>query len=160
MFIKTWARTQHSYLQRNHLPHDKNQARTGMLQIGLLLVKIPKKIWDLRNHGCHAPPAREVPGYRRLMLLSKVEHLYEFEPHVLSFDKETFFSVPFSERQTHSNQQLQSYIDFYKTLIQDSVKQASDMGANFRPIYDYFRINPENPPEYIPDPEDIIEIAP
>ena len=131
-----------------------------MLQIGLLLARFPKKLWDLRNHDCHAPPAQQVPGYRRLMLLSKIESLYDLEPYVLSFDKETFFPISFEERKTHSNQQLQSYLDFYKKLILDSVKQAADMGTNFRPIHDYFRVIPEQPPTYIPDPEDIIQIAP
>ena len=93
------------------------------------------------------------------MLLSKIESLYKLEPYVLSFDKATFFPITFEERKTHSNQQLQSYLDFYKKLILDSVKQAADMGANFRPIHDYFRVIPDQEPTYIPDPEDIIEIA-
>ena len=94
------------------------------------------------------------------MLLSKIESLYDLEPYVLSLDNSTFFSIPLAERHTHSNQQLQSYIDFYKKLILDSVKQAADMGSNFRPIHDYFQVIPEQPQTYIQDPNDIIENAP
>ena len=77
-----------------------------MTQIGLLLGKTPQKLWDLQNHDGHAPATKNVQGYRRLMLLSKVEALYDLEPHVLSFDKDTFYSTPFTEQQTQSNQQL------------------------------------------------------
>ena len=77
------------------------------------------------------------------MLLSKVQALYEQEPFVLSLDKSVFFGVPFSERQTQSNAQLKTYVDYYTKLIKDSVKQAADMGPNFRPINDYFTLPPE-----------------
>ena len=163
MFTKEWVRMQHAHLKRNHLPHDKNQARTGIMQIGLLMIKVPKKLWDLRNHDGHAPPERQVPGYRRLMLLSKVEALYDLEPWVLSLDKTAFFGTSFEKRKTQSNQQLQSYLDFYTRLVHDSVKQAADMGANFLPINHYFALPPPEPnADYDPNANnpDITEIAP
>ena len=49
-----------------------------------------------------------------------------------------FFSVPFSKHQMQSNQQLQIYINFYTKLIHDSIKQAANMGQNFRLINKYF----------------------
>ena len=143
MFTKEWPCLQYLYLKRNLSPYDKQQARIGLLQIGLLLAKMLKKLWDLRNHDCYVPPSKQVPSYQQLMLLTIVKSLYELKPHILSLDKATFFSILFSNRHTHSNQQLQSYSNYYKKLIHDSIKQAADMGANFRQIYNYFRINPE-----------------
>ena len=140
---KDWCQTQHAFLVRNNFPHKQQQARTGIFQIGLLFARFPKKLWNLRNHDSHAPATKQVPGCRRLFLLSKVQALYDLEPHVLSFDKSTFFSTPFAERTTQSNQQLQTYVDYFHDLIHDSVTQAADMGPNFRPINDYFALPPE-----------------
>ena len=55
-----------------------------------------------------------------------------------------FFSTPLQTRQTQSNAQLESYIEYHEALIKDSIQQAEDMGPNFRPIIAYFP--PHDPP--------------
>ena len=135
--MKDWIRTQHTYLRLNSLPHNKNQARTAFTQISLLLTKIPHQLWDIRNSEAHAPPTAEVPGYRRLLILSKVEALYAQEDQVLNIDRH-FFQTPWSEMKTRSNTALQQFHTYYAPLVSKSIERALDMGPNFKPIDSYF----------------------
>ena len=112
-FTKKWSRVQHNFLIRNQLPHDKKEACTDIFQIGLLFARLPKKLWDLRNHDRHTLATKQVSEYIWLLLLSKVETLYNLEPHVLYFDNNTFYSTTFAECQTQFIQQLQTYVDYY-----------------------------------------------
>ena len=136
-FVKEWARIQHDYLCNNFYPHDKNQATTAITQIGRLLSQIPHQLWDIRNSEAHAPPTPEVPGFRRLHLLSQVESLYDQEDKVLYIDRH-FFQTPFAEMKTKSNTQLKQFHTYYAPLVSKSVERALDMGPNFKPINSYF----------------------
>ena len=107
------------------------------MQIWLVLAKVPKALWDICNTEAHAPPAPSVPGYCRLMLLSKIESLYEKENKVLAIDHH-YFSTPLEEMADLSNTQLNQYITFFAPLISQSVKKAAEMDPNFRPIEAYF----------------------
>ena len=122
MFTKEWCRIQQNFLQHIHLPYDKHQAWMGITQNGLLLVKIPIKLWDLCIHNCYNAPTKQVPGYCKLILLFIVEALYNLESHVLSLDKST----------------QQQFTDFFSKLIHNSGKQAAGMGPNFHSINNYF----------------------
>ena len=121
-----------------------------MIQIQNALSSHVKTIWDLRNGDNHRPPMDEMPGYRRLMLQSKVESLYDMESKVLSIDKR-YFATPLAEKLQDTNAQLDHYINFHKDLIKQSAKKALDMGPNFCPIQHYFQ--PNNPTLPLPLPQ-------
>jgi hypothetical protein len=57
---------------------------------------------------------------------------------MLASDRD-ILSKPLEHWDDQSTTSLRSFLAFAKPVAQISLKQAADMGANFRPINDYFR---------------------
>ena len=52
-FVHNWVTTQQTYLEINQLPNDKQQAKTAIATIGVLLLKQAQSIWHVRNKQLH-----------------------------------------------------------------------------------------------------------
>ena len=141
-----WVKLQQRYLVARNLPHTKNEAQRAFKRITLDLLLHCHALWLLRNQHLHASNPNLATSYKKLHLLVQIKELYDSAPRMLQADK-AMFATDYDVRSTFNTAVLQRWYRWAKPLVAQSIKDAAELGKNFRYIDDYFR--PEIPPELV-----------
>jgi hypothetical protein len=137
-FHVSWIQLQNRYLGHMHLPRNKNQATTAIKAWILLIFDGLHDLWLLRNDHLHGNSPASLHSYKRLQLLTEINQLYAQKDLLLASDRD-ILSQPVEHWESQSTTSLRSFLAFAKPVATISIRQAADMGSNFRPIDDYFR---------------------
>jgi hypothetical protein len=137
-FHLSWTTLQHRYLVHMHLPCNKNQATTTIKTWINLIFTALHDLWLLRNEHLHGTSPQSLHSYKRLQLLVDIGDLYSKKGLLLASDRD-ILSKPVEHWDSQSTTSLRSFLAFAKPIVSISIRQAADMGSNFRPIEDYFR---------------------
>jgi hypothetical protein len=137
-FHAEWIRIQDDYLRYRNLPSNKNQSLSIMKLLSSTIFGSLHELWLLRNSHLHDADGRSLHSYKHAQLLHEIEALYDLAPSMLASDR-SIFNYPLAQRQSHNTNQLRNFLSFARPVVQTSIGQAKDMGANFRTVDDYFR---------------------
>jgi hypothetical protein len=137
-FHRSWIHLQHRYLLHMGHPCHKNQATTALKSWSTTIFQSVHDLWLLRNTHLHGSDPTSLHSYKRIQLLLEIAALYANKGKMLASDRD-ILSKPLEHWDDQSTTSLRSFLAFAKPVAQISLKQAADMGANFRPINDYFR---------------------
>jgi hypothetical protein len=137
-FHVDWVLIQDDYLRFRHLPRNKNQSLTTMKLLSSTLFGALHEMWLLRNSHLHDTNGTSLHSYHHSQLLHEIESLYDLAPLMLASDQ-SIFNYPLAQRQTHNTNQLRNFLSFARPVVQISIDQAKNMGANFKPVDAYFR---------------------
>ena len=146
-FHTDWVQVQDDYLRFRNLPRNKNQSLSTMKSISSIIFSALSELWLLRNSHLHDADGKSLPSYKQSQLLLEIESLYASAPLMLASDRD-IFKFPFDERRTHTTNQLRRFLSHARPVVQISIKQAKDMGKNFKPINEYF---PPVIPQHVTD---------
>lgn len=135
---ETWVEQQSSYLNKMKLPQDRQQAQHGIQQIITEIFIHTHELWLLRNAHLHGIDPNNLQSYKRIQLLHEIKSLYDQQNKMLASDRD-IFAFPYSTRQeTHTVQQLSTFLKGNKAIFQQSIKDANTFGNRFRKIPQYF----------------------
>jgi hypothetical protein len=137
-FHTSWITMQHRYLGFRKLPRNKNQATTTIKNWVHLIFSSLHELWLLRNEHLHGRSPQSLHSYKRLQLLGEIVDLYAKKGLLLASDRD-ILSQPVEHWESQSTTTLRSFLAFAKPVATISIRQAADLGSNFRTIDEYFR---------------------
>jgi hypothetical protein len=137
-FHTSWIQLQHNYLGFRKLPRHKHQATTTIKTWANLIFTALHELWLLRNEHLHGSSPQSLHSYKRLQLLGEISDLYAQKGMMLASDRD-ILSQPIEHWDSQSTTTLRSFLAFAKPVAAISIRQAADMGPNFRTIDEYFR---------------------
>jgi hypothetical protein len=140
-----WTTLQHEYLALNHFPHDKQQAATTIKTVLTYLLDGVHTVWLTRNSALHGDAATtQLRSYKHTQLLLEIQDLYDQQAQMLAADRRLFVH-PYEYWLAQSMTQLKTFLKRMRPTVRTSIKQANDLGTNFRAIDSYF--SPLIPPD-------------
>ena len=143
-----WVDAQFDFLERNNLPRRKNQASSVFKVLLTDLFNHTHECWLLRNTHLHVSNPLSHRCFKHRHLLQQIQALYDLAPKMLAKDRE-IFAFPIEARENHSTSRLQTFFNWAKPIVHQSIKDAELVGQT-KPITEYFLpTRPVIPPDLL-----------
>jgi hypothetical protein len=120
------------------LPHEKYEATRVIRSLITAFHEQCHVVWLLRKQHLHATDPHNTTSYKHLHLLAQIWELYDAGPYMMAHDRD-ILAFPFECRYLQSTATLKSFYQHAKPLVEKSIKDASNLGDQFRYIDHYFR---------------------
>ena len=145
VFHTSWVTLQDHYLQTQHLPRERNQARHSVELIAHLFQATARRQWDTRNSHLHEQSDDHQP-YARTLLLQETTQVYADLPQLLFLDRPAIHNgISLADRLQFTSPRLRHWLLLIRPTMRLSLRQARKRPAHTPDIRTFFHT--VRPPE-------------